>query len=55
MINTEQKQICSRYVEPEKLDDLRQKREIELMNGRPWTRELPPPAGIGRRTAHLKK
>ncbi|ATF92851.1 putative type VI secretion system effector [Cedecea neteri] len=43
MINTEQKQICSRYVEPEKLDDLRQKREIELMNGRPWTRELPPP------------
>ncbi|AXU94187.1 hypothetical protein CI789_02445 [Erwinia persicina] len=39
----EQKQDCSRFVEPEKLADLRTKREIELMNGRSWTRDLPPP------------
>lgn len=38
-----QHQICSRFVKPEKLADLRTKREIEVMNGRPWTRELPPP------------
>ncbi|MGS6175377.1 hypothetical protein ACVGWK_00560, partial [Enterobacter sichuanensis] len=38
-----QYQICSRFVKPEKLADLRTKREIEVMNGRPWTRELPPP------------
>ncbi|RTO01198.1 putative type VI secretion system effector [Enterobacter sp. WCHEn090032] len=38
-----QHQICSRFVEPEKLADLRTKQEIEVMNGRPWTRELPPP------------
>ncbi len=37
------KQICSRFFEPEKLADLRTKQEIELMNGGPWTRELPPP------------
>ena len=43
-MNTEElHQICSRFVEPEKLSDLRTKREIEVMNGRPWTRELPPP------------
>ena len=33
---------CLRFVEPEKLADLRTKREIEVMNGRPWTRKLPP-------------
>jgi hypothetical protein len=38
-----QKKLNSRFIEPEKLADLRTKREIELMNGRPWTRELPPP------------
>ncbi|EMN1547958.1 putative type VI secretion system effector [Enterobacter kobei] len=38
-----QHQICSRFVKPEKLADLRTKQEIEVMNGRPWTRELPPP------------
>ncbi|HFK5721517.1 TPA: putative type VI secretion system effector [Enterobacter asburiae] len=38
-----QHQICSRFVKPEKLADLRIKQEIEVMNGRPWTRELPPP------------
>ena len=43
MNSEEQHQICSRFVEPEKLADLRTKREIEVMNGRPWTRELPPP------------
>ncbi|ELW9365817.1 putative type VI secretion system effector [Enterobacter hormaechei] len=43
MNSKEQHQICSRFVEPEKLADLRTKREIEMMNGRPWTRELPPP------------
>lgn len=43
MTSGKQKQNCSRFVEPEKLSDLRTKREIELMNGRPWTRELPPP------------
>ncbi|MCS2163728.1 hypothetical protein MUU47_21890 [Scandinavium sp. H11S7] len=43
MTSFEQKQLCSRFVEPEKLDDLRTKQEIELMNGRPWTRQLPPP------------
>lgn len=42
-MNSVKQQICSRFVEPEKLSDLRTKREIELMNGRPWTRELPPP------------
>jgi len=39
----EPKPICSRFVKPEKMADLRTKQEIELMNGRPWTRELPPP------------
>ncbi|PJD25162.1 hypothetical protein B9Q26_16240 [Enterobacter hormaechei] len=43
MNSEEQYQICSRFVKPEKLADLRTKREIEVMNGRPWTRELPPP------------
>ncbi|MCG1031678.1 hypothetical protein J5S76_06760 [Bacillus amyloliquefaciens] len=43
MNSEEQHQICFRYVEPEKLADLRTKQEIEVMNGRPWTRELPPP------------
>jgi hypothetical protein len=43
MMVAEQKQVCSRFIKPEKLADLRTKREIELMNGRPWTRELPPP------------
>ena len=43
MNTVEQKQVCSRFVEAEKLADLRTKQEIELMNGRPWTRELPPP------------
>ncbi|HCC5837531.1 putative type VI secretion system effector [Citrobacter farmeri] len=37
------KQICSRFIKSEKLADLRTKQEIELMNNRPWTRELPPP------------
>lgn len=39
----ERQQICSRFVEPEKLADLRTRQETEIMNGRPWTRELPPP------------
>ncbi|TKJ82641.1 putative type VI secretion system effector [Erwinia persicina] len=43
MTSDKQKQDCSRFIEPEKLKDLRTKREIELMNGRPWTRKLPPP------------
>ena len=43
MNSVENQQVCSRFVEPEKLADLRTKREIEVMNGRPWTRELPPP------------
>jgi hypothetical protein len=43
MIKNEEKQKCSRFIEPEKLADLRVKQEIELMNNRPWTRELPPP------------
>jgi hypothetical protein len=43
MNSVENQQICSRFVEPEKLADLRTKQEIEVMNGRPWTRELPPP------------
>ena len=43
MNSEEQKQICSRFIKPEKLADLRTKQEIEVMNGRPWTRELPPP------------
>ncbi|HID4134234.1 TPA: putative type VI secretion system effector [Pluralibacter gergoviae] len=38
-----EQQRCSRFLKPEKLSDLRTKREIELMNGRPWTRELPRP------------
>ncbi|TKJ75970.1 hypothetical protein, partial [Erwinia persicina] len=38
-----QKTTSSRFIEAEKLRALRTKREIELMNGRPWTRELPPP------------
>jgi len=42
-MNLEEQQICSRFVEPEKLADLRTKQEIEVMNGRPLTRELPPP------------
>lgn len=46
MNTEEQKQICSRFVEPEKLAGLRTKQEIEVMNGRSWTRELPPPARI---------
>jgi len=43
MNSEEQHQICSRFVKPEKLADLRTKQEIEVMNGRPWARELPPP------------
>jgi len=43
MNSVENQQVCSRFVEPEKLADLRTKQEIEVMNGRPWTRELPPP------------
>ncbi|EQC2548398.1 putative type VI secretion system effector [Enterobacter sichuanensis] len=43
MNSIENQQVCSRFVEPEKLADLRTKQEIEVMNGRPWTRELPPP------------
>ena len=43
MNSEEQKQICSRFIKPEKLADLRTKQEIEVINGRPWTRELPPP------------
>jgi hypothetical protein len=43
MSSKEQKLICSRFVEPEKLADLRTKQEIEVMNGRPWTRKVPPP------------
>jgi len=45
MTSGKQKQNCSRFVDPEKLSDLRTKQEIELMKGRPWTRELllPPP------------
>ena len=39
----ENKQVCSRFIKPEKLADLRNKQEIEVMNGRPWTRALPPP------------
>ncbi|HDS1238337.1 hypothetical protein OCJ35_01535 [Pluralibacter gergoviae] len=38
-----EQQKCSRFLKPEKLSDLRTKREIELMNGRSWTRKLPPP------------
>ncbi|MFH7927075.1 putative type VI secretion system effector [Enterobacter roggenkampii] len=43
MNSVENQQVCSRFVKPEKLADLRTKQEIEVMNGRPWTRELPPP------------
>ncbi|WP_410751589.1 putative type VI secretion system effector [Citrobacter sp. U14242] len=43
MSPVEQKQACSRFIKPEKLADLRTKQEIEVMNGRPWTRALPPP------------
>jgi len=43
MNSTDEKQECSRFIKPEKLADLRVKQEIELMNNRPWTRELPPP------------
>ncbi len=39
MNSEEQQKICSRFVEPEKLADLRTKQEIEVMNGRPWTQE----------------
>ena len=42
-MNAVEQKVCSRFVKPEKLADLRTKQEIELMNGRPWTRELPPP------------
>ena len=42
-MNSEEQQICSRFVKPEKLADLRTKQEIEVMNGRSLTRELPPP------------
>jgi hypothetical protein len=41
MNSVENQQICSRFVEPEKLANLRTRQEIEVMNGRPWTRELP--------------
>lgn len=43
MNSKEQHQICSRFIKPEKLADLRTRQEIEVMNGRRWTRELPPP------------
>ena len=42
-MNSEEQQLCSRFIKPEKLSDLRNKQEIEVMNGRSWTRELPPP------------
>ncbi|RSK65148.1 hypothetical protein EJE24_17550 [Enterobacter huaxiensis] len=42
-MNSEEQQMCSRFVELDKLADLPTKQEIEVMNGRPWTRELPPP------------
>ncbi|WP_163281218.1 putative type VI secretion system effector [Enterobacter cloacae] len=42
-MNSEEQQLCSRFIKPEKLADLRTKQEIEVMNDRPWTRELPPP------------
>ncbi|WP_029686421.1 putative type VI secretion system effector [Tatumella saanichensis] len=42
-MNLEEQQICSRFVEPEKLASLRTKQEIEVMNGWSLTRELPPP------------
>jgi len=43
MSSGEEKKVCYRFSKPEKLADLRTKREIEVMNGRPWTRALPPP------------
>ncbi|MCG1031677.1 hypothetical protein J5S76_06755 [Bacillus amyloliquefaciens] len=46
MNSVENQWICSRFIEPEKLANLRTKQEIEVMNGIPWTRELPPSAGI---------
>jgi len=42
-MNSEEQQLCSRFIKPEKLADLRTKQEIEVMDGRSWTRELPPP------------
>ncbi|MHA6311034.1 putative type VI secretion system effector [Pantoea sp. S-LA4] len=42
-MSADDKKKYARYIKGEKLRDLRTKREIELMNGRPWTRELPPP------------
>ncbi|MCS2163727.1 hypothetical protein MUU47_21885 [Scandinavium sp. H11S7] len=42
-MNDVRKIVSSRFIQPEKLSDLRTKQEIELMNGRPWTRQLPPP------------
>ncbi|MHA6311030.1 putative type VI secretion system effector [Pantoea sp. S-LA4] len=42
-MSAEEKKKYARYIKGEKLRELRTKREIELMNGRPWTRELPPP------------
>jgi hypothetical protein len=42
-MNSEEQQLSSRFIKSEKLADLRNKQEIEVMNGRPWTRELPPP------------
>ncbi|MFP1860830.1 putative type VI secretion system effector [Lonsdalea quercina] len=43
MNSDEQKYINSRFIEPEKIKELRTKREIELIHGRSWMRELPPP------------
>jgi len=42
-MSADEKKKYARYIKGEKLGALRTKREIELMNGRPWTRELPPP------------
>ncbi|MFP2241322.1 putative type VI secretion system effector [Pseudescherichia vulneris] len=42
-MSADEKKKYARYIKGEKLRSLRTKREIELMNGRPWTRQLPPP------------
>jgi hypothetical protein len=43
MITAEEKKICSRFIDAEKLSDLRTKQEIEAMSGHSSTRKLPPP------------
>ncbi|MNB68446.1 hypothetical protein D3C81_151000 [compost metagenome] len=42
-MSADEKKKHARYIKGEKLRSLRTKREIELTNGRPWTRQLPPP------------